>query len=85
MKLAQFEYIRAHLATKPILLLDDIFDKLDMQRVRQLVLLVGSDRFGQVFITDTQQGRVESIFSQAPDMPHKIFNVADGKLMISDQ
>lgn len=85
LKLAQFEYIRAHLATKPILLLDDIFDKLDMQRVRQLVLLVGSDRFGQVFITDTQQGRVESIFSQAPDMPHKIFNVADGKLMISDQ
>ena len=84
LKLAQFEYIRAHLATKPILLLDDIFDKLDMQRVRQLVLLVGSDRFGQVFITDTQQGRVESIFSQAPDMPHKIFNVADGKLTISE-
>lgn len=81
LKLAQFEYIRAHLSTKPILLLDDIFDKLDMQRVRQLVLLVGSDRFGQVFITDTQQGRVEAIFSQAPAMPHKIFTVADGKLI----
>ena len=84
LKLAQFEYIRAHLATKPILLLDDIFDKLDMQRVRQLVLLVGSDRFGQVFITDTQQGRVQSIFSQAPDMPHKIFNVANGKLTVTE-
>jgi DNA replication and repair protein RecF len=80
LKLAQFEYIRAHLGTKPILLLDDIFDKLDMQRVRQLVLLVGSDRFGQVFITDTQPGRVESIFEQAPDMPHKIFTVENGGL-----
>lgn len=80
LKLAQFEYIRAHVGTKPILLLDDIFDKLDMLRVSQLVLLVGSDRFGQVFITDTQQGRVESIFEQAPDMPHKIFTVADGRL-----
>ena len=80
LKLAQFEYIRTHQTTKPILLLDDIFDKLDMQRVRQLVLLGGSDRFGQVFITDTQPGRVEAIFEQAPDMPHKIFTVENGKL-----
>jgi len=80
LKLAQFEYIRAHLGTKPILLLDDVFDKLDMLRVSQLVMLVGSDRFGQVFITDTQQGRVEAIFRQAPDMPHKIFGVAAGGL-----
>jgi len=80
LKLAQFEYIRVHLGAKPILLLDDIFDKLDMLRVSQLVLLVGSDRFGQVFITDTQQGRVEAIFRQAPDMPHKIFSVVAGAL-----
>lgn len=85
LKLAQFEYIQAHTATKPILLLDDIFDKLDMQRVSQLVLLVGSDRFGQVFITDTQQGRVESIFMQAPDMPHKIFRVEKSKLIVESQ
>ncbi len=81
LKLAQFEYIRTHIGTKPILLLDDIFDKLDMLRVSQLVMLVGSDRFGQVFITDTQEGRVESIFRQAPDMPHKIFNVDKGELI----
>ena len=80
LKLAQFEYIRMHLGTKPILLLDDVFDKLDMKRVSQLVLLVGSDRFGQVFITDTQPGRVEAIFEQAPDMPHKIFTVENGEL-----
>lgn len=78
LKLAQFEYIRTHLGTKPILLLDDVFDKLDMDRVSQLVLLVGSDRFGQVFITDTQPGRVEDIFRKAPDMPHRIFAVANG-------
>lgn len=84
LKLAQFEYIKAHLGVKPILLLDDVFDKLDMQRVSQLVMLVGSDRFGQVFITDTQQGRVESIFDKAPDMPHKIFRVENGKLQGAD-
>ena len=83
LKLAQFDYMREHLSTKPILLLDDVFDKLDMLRVSQLVLLVGSDRFGQVFITDTQQGRVESIFRQAPQMPHKIFEVSHGTLHLS--
>lgn len=80
LKLAQFEYIRRHLGSKPILLLDDVFDKLDMLRVSQLVLLVGSDRFGQVFITDTQPGRVEDIFRKAPEMPHRIFKVENGKL-----
>ncbi|MCR4828053.1 MAG: DNA replication/repair protein RecF [Bacteroidales bacterium] len=81
LKLAQFDYIYHHLGTKPIMLLDDVFDKLDMLRVSQLVLLVGSDRFGQVFITDTQQGRVQAIFGKAPNMPHKIFNVSDGTLV----
>ncbi len=80
LKLAQFEYINSHVGTKPILLLDDVFDKLDMLRVSQLVLLVGSERFGQVFITDTQPGRVQSIFSQAPSMPHRIFTVTDGHI-----
>lgn len=83
LKLAQFEYIKTHVGMKPILLLDDVFDKLDMRRVSQLVLLVGSDRFGQVFITDTQQGRVESIFEQAPEMPHKIFKVENALLVES--
>lgn len=81
LKLAQFDYINEKLGTKPILLLDDVFDKLDMVRVSQLVLLVGSERFGQVFITDTQQGRVETIFRQAPDMPHKIFQVERGMMI----
>ena len=84
LKLAQFEYIHKHLGIKPLLLLDDVFDKLDMSRVSQLVMLVGSDRFGQVFLTDTQKGRVEAIFRQAPEMPHRIFNVEDGKLFFNN-
>lgn len=75
LKLAQFEYICRQTGVKPILLLDDVFDKLDLVRVKQLVRLVGSTRFGQVFITDTQQGRVESIFEENPDIDHQIFQL----------
>ena len=57
---------------KPILLSDDVFDKLDMERVTQLVQLVGSERFGQVFLTDTQPGRVERIFEQLPQLEHRV-------------
>ena len=78
LKLAQFQYIYEVCGEKPILLLDDIFDKLDMDRIRQLVMLVGSDRFGQVFLTDTQPGRVEAIFDDIPDVEHKIFKVEEG-------
>ncbi len=79
LKLAQFEYIASVRNIKPILLLDDVFDKLDMERVRQLVYLVGSDHFGQVFLTDTQQGRVESIFENT-EIEHAIFTVKDDKI-----
>lgn len=75
LKLAQFEYISRHVGMKPILLLDDIFDKLDMHRIKQLMQLVGRMSFGQVFVTDTQQGRVEAIFNEASDIDHKIFNL----------
>ena len=75
LKLAQFEYIAQHGGVKPMLLLDDVFDKLDMERVTQLVHLVGSDRFGQVFLTDTQPGRVESIFEQIPQVEHRIMKI----------
>ncbi len=92
LKLAQYDYIKGYCNRLPLLLLDDIFDKLDMLRVRQLMALVGSDRFGQTFVTDTQPGRVEAIFAghfaegdeepvsvQAVD--HKIFRVEiDGRI-----
>lgn len=78
LKLAQFQYLLAATSQRPILLLDDIFDKLDMLRVEQLIALVGSDRFGQVLLTDTQPGRVQAIFSQLPHLEHLIFNVEKG-------
>lgn len=80
LKLAQFEYIYRHGGVKPIILLDDIFDKLDMPRVTQLVKLVGSDRFGQVILTDTQPGRIERIFEEIPRLEHQIIEVETGEL-----
>ncbi|MCR5423827.1 MAG: DNA replication/repair protein RecF [Bacteroidales bacterium] len=81
LKLAQFEYMGKLLDTKPLLLLDDIFDKLDLPRLTQLIRLVGSSRFGQVFITDTQQGRVEAIFKENPGIDHRIFHVEVGGII----
>ena len=74
MKLAQFDYLYHQCGSKPILLLDDIFDKLDMQRVSQLLKLVAGDRFGQVFLTDTQPGRVNQLLADIPQ-PHQIFEI----------
>ena len=78
-RLAQFEFNYQKIGYKPILLLDDIFDKLDDQRVMKLVRLVGDEHFGQVFITDTQQGRVEKLFENT-DIDHKIFEVVKGEV-----
>ena len=83
LKLAQFQYLEDHCGQKPILLLDDIFDKLDMDRVRQLIALVGSDRFGQVLLTDTQPGRVQAIFDTLPNLDHRIFTVNKGELTLN--
>lgn len=76
-KLAQFEYTRNKKGFKPILLLDDIFDKLDPGRVKQIIELVNENNFGQVFITDTQQERIENIFREV-NTDHKIFRIVDG-------
>ncbi len=82
LKLAQFQYLLERTGQRPILLLDDIFDKLDMLRVQQLIALVGSDRFGQVLLTDTQPGRVQAIFDQLPQLEHRIFTVTKGEVEV---
>ncbi|HEY4539929.1 MAG TPA: DNA replication/repair protein RecF [Faecalibacter sp.] len=64
LKLAQLEVIKAAQHVTPILLLDDIFDKLDEHRVTQLIKLVNEERFGQIFITDTHSDRTENIIKQ---------------------
>ncbi len=76
-KLAQFEYMRLIKKFKPVLLFDDIFDKLDHKRVNQIIELVSKDNFGQVFITDTQPERIEALFNKV-SIDHKIFHVNNG-------
>ena len=62
---------------KPILLLDDIFDKLDSERVERIIRLVSSDRFGQIFITDTDRQHLTTILQATPEAS-SIFQVKDG-------
>jgi len=64
LKLAQFEIIQQTVGITPLLLLDDIFDKLDENRVEQLIKLVNEERFGQIFITDTHPERTEMIIKK---------------------
>jgi DNA replication and repair protein RecF len=78
LKLAQFEYTRRIKTFRPVLLFDDIFDKLDDKRVAQLVRLVGENNFGQVFITDTKYERIRSIFETIA-IDHKIYRITGGK------
>jgi DNA replication and repair protein RecF len=61
LKLAQFEFLKKQSGQKPILLLDDIFDKLDETRVGKIVEMVNEDEFGQLFISDTHPERTEKI------------------------
>lgn len=78
LKLAQFHYMHVQLGQKPILLLDDVFDKLDHDRVSALIALVGSDAFGQVLLTDTQPNRVAAILDSLPSLEHRLFEVHNG-------
>ncbi len=61
LKLAQFDYLKTHKQTVPILLLDDIFDKFDFQRVQKILQLVADEKFNQVFLTDTHPDRTQMI------------------------
>ncbi|MBP6812568.1 MAG: DNA replication/repair protein RecF [Saprospiraceae bacterium] len=77
LRLAQYEVLRQQIGQPPILLLDDIFDKLDENRVRQLMGLLIERDFGQVFVTDTQRSRIEAVVSSFAD-DYKIFEVENG-------
>lgn len=82
-KLAQFEFTRQVKKFKPILLFDDIFDKLDDGRVKQIIELVSENNFGQVFITDTQRNRIERIFKLV-SIDHMIFEVENGNVSVEN-
>ena len=77
LKLAQFDYLCRQGMTRPILLLDDIFDRLDGQRVEQIIRLVASDRFGQIFITDTNREYLDRIIEKVSG-EYKLFTVEQG-------
>lgn len=79
LRLAQFDYVKKQKNVKPILLLDEIYDKLDETRVRKLMELVSSHRFGQIFITDTSADRIKKLF-KGIDTELKIFKVTKGNV-----
>ena len=73
LKLAQFDYL-SRLSKNPILLLDDIFDKLDDDRVEKIIDLVNEDNFKQIFISDTNKKRSEEIIKKV-NKSYKIFEI----------
>ena len=77
LKLAQYRLLAEATGEKPILLLDDLFDKLDMGRVEKLLALVGGDDFGQILITDCNKLRLESTLERA-DKEYSLFMVEGG-------
>src|SRR5215217_4565080 len=79
LKLAQYAYLQKHKGFKPLLLLDDIFDKLDDARMHKLMEMVSHQDFGQIFITDTGRERVLALFSKI-NVPLTLFEVNNGSV-----
>ncbi len=83
MKLAQYDFLAEKGNTRPILLLDDIFDKLDVNRVKQLLELVGHEDFGQTFISDTGADRLTTILGEL-GLKFEHFDVEEGRIRIKN-
>ncbi|MCC8134535.1 MAG: DNA replication/repair protein RecF [Tannerellaceae bacterium] len=79
LKLAQFAFLKEKGQTTPILLLDDIFDKLDSNRVEQIIQLVSGDGFDQIFITDTNRKYLDEILA-AMEHDYELFKVEEGSI-----
>ncbi len=79
LKLTQHEIITSHSGKKPLLLLDDIFDKLDIGRVKQLLGIVSEGGFGQIFITDCDKARLEGLLGGG-GVGYSLFNVCEGEI-----
>lgn len=80
LKLAQFDFLRRTSSqTTPLLLLDDIFDKLDSRRVEHIVDLVSGGSFGQIFITDTNRDHLDQIL-RSVSYDYKLFEVEGGEI-----
>lgn len=84
LKLAQFDFLKRTGSTEPLLLLDDIFDKLDALRMEQIIKLVAGDSFGQIFITDTNREHLDRILHKVGG-DYKIFRVEKGSVEVMDE
>ena len=80
LKFAQFTFMKEHLEITPILLLDDIFDKLDDGRIQRMLEIITSDQFQQIFITDAREERTMSLINNQFE-PLKIFRIEDQKIV----
>ncbi|HPD85737.1 MAG TPA: DNA replication and repair protein RecF, partial [Proteiniphilum sp.] len=81
LKLAQFHFLLLKGGTKPILLLDDIFDRLDAARVEEIVKLVSEPEFGQIFLSDTNRESLDRILQGVGNNSH-IYTVIDGEITL---
>ncbi len=80
LKFAQFDFLRKTGSTVPVLLMDDIFDKLDSSRVEQIINLVLDKDFGQIFITDTNREHLDEILSRTNSNYH-LYEVDKGEVL----
>lgn len=79
LKLAQFQFVKDINGVNPILLFDDIFDKLDSSRVSNIIAMVADHKFGQIFISDTNREHIDHIFADV-DVDYNIFYVENGSV-----
>lgn len=78
MKLAQFHFLLETTKTKPLLLLDDIFDRLDSSRVEEIIKLVLNNEFGQIFISDTNRKSLDKMLEKTAHADYRLYSVKNG-------
>ena len=79
LKLAKFDFIKEINKIRPVLLLDDVFDKFDESRVKQIIKLVADDNFGQILISHTSEERMKLVLRDI-SIDHKLFIIQDGSI-----
>jgi DNA replication and repair protein RecF len=77
--MTQFHIIKQHAGISPILLLDDIFDKLDIERVERLIAFVTNNGFGQIFLTDSNKSRLDALLKKT-EADYKLFRMSSGNV-----
>jgi len=84
LKFAQYDFVKEISKINPLLLLDDIFDKFDAERVEEIIKITSNNNFGQIFITDTNPERVKKLINKEKD-DFKLFNVKNGKISLIEE